>query len=141
MNADFLNDCVLVVEDEGVIAELYIDVVEAMGLTVCGVADTAADAISLAIEHRPNLILMDVRLKGDDDGVFVALTIHEQLNSKIIYITGSREPENVERIKTDRPAAILFKPLFGRQLRNTIVSVLGQVKSGATEAMTAMSRR
>lgn len=134
-----LNDCVLVVEDEGIIAELYIDELEFMGLTVCGVADTAQQAIRLAVEHRPNLILMDVRLKGPEDGVDAAIIIHAQLDSKIIFITGSREPENIDWIKTGRPVAILFKPLFGRQLRSTVASVLDHAKSGATEAITEAS--
>jgi AmiR/NasT family two-component response regulator len=95
-----------------------------MGLDVCGRAATAERAIELAREHRPSLVLMDMRLEGDKDGVDAALAIHESVGSKFIYITGSREPETLKRIETGFPTAILFKPLADRQLRAVVEAAL-----------------
>ncbi|MDE1150504.1 MAG: response regulator [Azospirillaceae bacterium] len=128
--SDGLEDCVLVVDDEFLIAETLSIQIRNMGLTVCGTAATAADAIAMAKAMRPRLVLMDVRLKGQGDGVDAALAIHEFVGSKVIFITASREPATLERIKTDHPAAILYKPVFGRQLQTVVREVLGTDGSG-----------
>jgi CheY-like chemotaxis protein len=120
-----LNDCVLVVEDEFFIADQYVYEIEKMGLAVCGVASTAQQAIAIACEHRPRLVLMDVRLKGAEDGVDAAQGIHRAVGSKVIFITGSQEPATLRRIELAHGAAMLSKPVYGNKLRMTVESVLG----------------
>ncbi len=120
-----LSLCVLVVEDEFFIAEMFSFQIEDMGLKVCGVAATADHAIALAQQHRPAVVLMDMRLRGERDGVDAALAIHETIGSKVIFITGSREPETITRIHLDHPFALLFKPLAEGQLRSTVTEALG----------------
>ena len=119
-----LADCVLIVEDEFLIAEGLRFQVEEMGTVVCAIVATADEAVAAAQTHRPGLVLMDMRLRGEKDGVDAALAIYDTVGSKVIFITGSREPATMERIHTDHPAAVLFKPLSDRQLRNTIEDVL-----------------
>lgn len=119
-----LEECVLVVEDEFLIAASLKMQIEDLGMVVCGTADTASLAISMAQEHRPRVILMDMRLKGQGDGVDAALAIHQTVGSKVIFITGSREPATMARIQEDHPAAVLFKPIYGRQLQTAIEGVL-----------------
>jgi len=113
------------VEDEFIIAEGLRLQLEQMGVSVCGIAATADDAVSLAKEHDPRLVLMDVRLKGERDGVDAALDIHHAVGSKVIFITGSREQATIDRIGLDHPAATLFKPVSPFQLRRTIERVIG----------------
>ena len=115
-----LRECVLVVDDQGLIADLWCILLEDMGCNVCGTAPTGAKAIALALEHRPRVIIMDVRLRGEMDGVDAARAIHESLSSRIIFITGSREPETMARIRTDNPAAVLFKPVSNRQFQAAV---------------------
>jgi two-component system, response regulator PdtaR len=67
---------------------------------------------------------MDVRLQGDKDGVDAAIAIHETVGSKVIFITGSREPATMERIRLDHPAGVLFKPISDWQLRQAIDTAL-----------------
>jgi DNA-binding NarL/FixJ family response regulator len=114
------TDCILIVEDEFLIAAMLSSMVEDMGLRVCGCASNADDAVALAREHSPRIVFMDVRLKGQGDGVDAALLIHEQVGSHVIFITGSREPETVARIHRDHPSAILFKPIAFHQLRQAV---------------------
>lgn len=97
---------------------------EFMGLNVCGRAATAEHAIKLATALRPDLVRMDMRLQGDGDGVDAAIAIHEAVGSKIIFVTGSREAVTLNRIKTDHPAAVLFKPVADSQLRIVVKSIL-----------------
>ncbi len=115
---------VLIVDDEFIIADTLGLQVQEMGLEVCGTASTARAAIDLAQAHRPDVILMDVRLKGDEDGVDAALEIHRTVGSKVIFITGSREPATMARIQLDHPAGVLFKPIYGQQLRIAIEQAL-----------------
>jgi CheY-like chemotaxis protein len=120
-----LTRTVLVVEDEFIIADLFAGQIEDMGLTVCGIADTAEQAIALAIEHRPALVLMDVRLKGVLDGVDASIAIHDAVDSKVIFITGAHEPATLKRIELDHASAVLIKPLFGRKLETAVELALG----------------
>lgn len=112
--------CVLVVDDEQLIALGLSIALRDMGFQVCGTAATAARAVELAREHRPSLVLMDVRLKGSSDGVDAALEIHRTTGTPIIFITGSREPETLARIHLDHPADILFKPVLPAHLEKAI---------------------
>ena len=118
-----LQRCVLVVDDEYLIAWALSAQVESMGLEVCATAGAAEEAVALAQKHRPSIVLMDMRLQGDKDGVDAALAIHETVGSKVIFITGSREPATMARIQLDHPSAVLFKPLSDRQLRAAIEAV------------------
>src|SRR2546423_12448940 len=105
-----LKKSVLIVEDEYLIAMGLSAQIEDMGLAVCATADTAQGAIAQAQVHRPAIVLMDVRLRGDGDGVDAALAIHKDVGSKVIFITGSREQKTIDRIDQDHPFAVLFKP-------------------------------
>ncbi len=115
-----LQDHILIVDDEYFIAQLLTFYVEDIGRTVCGTAATADEAIALAQEHHPSIVLMDVRLKGVKDGVDAAIAIHDTVGSQVIFITGSSEPSTVERIAQDHPLAVLTKPVTERQLRDAI---------------------
>ena len=111
-----LEGCVVaVVDDEFIIAEGLTLQLEDMGLTVCGTAATADDAVAL---------VQDVRLDGEKDGVDAAIAIHETVGSKVIFVTGSREPATMARIQLDHPAGVLFKPISDRQLRQAIDTAL-----------------
>jgi two-component system, response regulator PdtaR len=119
-----LRDCVLVVEDEVLIADLWCMILEDFGVTVCGTASTAATAIAIAEEHRPKVVLMDVRLKGPLDGIDAAIAIHASMGSKIIFITGSGEQQTLMRIQQGYPTAVLFKPISDRQLQTAVEAAM-----------------
>ena len=116
-----LNDGILVVEDDSIIAHIFVMELRSMGLTVCATCDTASKAIALATQHRPRLVLMDNRLKGKDDGVTAAIAIHANVGSKVIFITGSRDPQTLDRtaceLSCDRRAvqAALCRPIAQRR--------------------------
>lgn len=119
-----LKPSVLVVDDEYLIAQGLCQQVEDMGLEVCGTAATAEEAVALCQALRPRVVLMDMRLRGDKDGVDAALAIHATVGSKVIFVTGSREPATIARIALDHPAGVLFKPVSGAQLRLAINAAL-----------------
>lgn len=115
-----LNEQILVVDDELLIVMGVCAQIEDMGMVVCGSAATSDEAIALAIEHRPKVILMDMRLRGEGDGGDASLVIHEKVGSRVIFMTGSREPATIDRINLDHPWVVLFKPVSSQQLEVTI---------------------
>ncbi len=119
-----LNPCVLVVDDEFLIAIGICMQVEDMGHRVCGTAATADEAVTMAEAHRPAVVLMGLRLQSVDDGVQAANLIHQRVGSKVIFITASRDPAALARIASDHPADILFKPVSGRRLHAAIDAAL-----------------
>lgn len=129
-----LEDCVLIVEDEFLIAEGLTLALEALGLRVCGAAATADEALEMAVAHRPMLVLMDMRLRGEKDGVDAALAIHDQVGGKTIFLTGSREPATLARIALDHASAVLFKPVADAPLRAAIEMALGPDVFGRAQA-------
>jgi DNA-binding NarL/FixJ family response regulator len=130
-----LRDSILIVDDEFLIAQMLTYYVEDMGRTVCGTAATADEAIVLAQEHRPAIVLMDMRLRGAKDGVDAALAIHETVGSKVIFITGSSEPATVSRIALDHPSAVLFKPVAEQQVRDAIAKTTLGLSDASTRAL------
>ncbi len=119
-----LRACVLVVDDEILIAELWCMILEDMQIDVCGIANNAASAIALANQFRPKVVLMDVRLEGPVDGVDAAIAIHRAVGSRVIFITGSRDSPTIARIQAVRPARVLFKPLGDGQLQDAVAAAL-----------------
>jgi CheY-like chemotaxis protein len=119
-----LRTCVLVVDDDALIADFLAMILEDMGLDVCGNAATGASAVAMAETYRPRVVLMDVRLRGEMDGVDAAIAIHEKVGSRVIFITGSMEPSTTARIQMDHPTAVLFKPVSVHQLRVTVTAAM-----------------
>lgn len=119
-----LRKTVLVVDDEFLIALAFSTQVEGMGLPVCGTAASADEAVALAKMHAPAVVLMDMRLKGEKDGVDAALEIHRTVGSKVIFITGSREQRTTDRIASDHPFAVLFKPVSEQQVQSAIADAM-----------------
>lgn len=122
MNA--LSPSVLIVEDEFLIACGLQVQVEDFGLEVCGLAASAEEAVAMAQAFQPMLVLMDMRLRGIEDGVDAASAISGTVGSKVIFVTGSREAATVERIGLDQAEAVLFKPVSVGQLRSAIDAAL-----------------
>lgn len=120
------DGCVLVVEDDVLIALDLVEYLEEFGQRVCGTAASVDQAIALADEHRPKLVLMDVRLKGQRDGVDAATEIYNRYRTPVIFITGSREPQTVRRIQEDHPAAVLFKPIYSHELKRVLEEILAR---------------
>lgn len=108
---------VLIVEDEALLAMAMEDGLEELGYAVVGTAATAAEAVRMARDLTPRVVLMDVRLKGAADGVDAALAIRDAgLEAKVIFVTGSREPVVLKRIADDHPAGLLFKPVSPEEI-------------------------
>lgn len=100
----------LIVEDDMIISLVIENMVRELGHVVVGKASTGQDAIDLAMEHKPDLVLMDIRLKGDMDGIEAVTTIKEHLTTDVIYLTGNSDRVNYERAKVTEFRDLITKP-------------------------------
>jgi CheY-like chemotaxis protein len=108
------------VEDGLIIAEDLRRRCEALGYAVTAIAATGEDAIFLAERSRPDLVLMDIRLRGTMDGIEAARQIRANLNIPIIYATSSSDEATLVRARETEPYGYLLKPVEPRELRATI---------------------
>lgn len=115
---------ILVVEDEFVIAQDLKMTIEGFGYQVIDVVSTGEDAVIKASELDPDLIMMDIMLEGDMDGIEAAEIIHQHNDVPIIYLTAYADTSTLVRAKASRPEAYLLKPWDERELQNTIKMAL-----------------
>ena len=98
--------------------------VEQLGFAVCGTAATGNEAIRLALEERPDLILMDIGLAGNIDGIETASRIHDVLNIPIIFLTAYSDQVMFTRAEAALPAGYIRKPLDIKELHIVIEHAL-----------------
>jgi PAS domain S-box-containing protein len=115
---------ILVVEDEKIVAKDVENRLKNMGYQVPAVASTGEDAIIRAEEFRPDLVLMDIMLKGAMDGVTAAETIRGRFNIPVIYVTAYSDQNTLDRAKISEPYGYLLKPFEERELHSTIEMAL-----------------
>lgn len=115
---------ILIVEDERVIARDVHACLENLGYSVVAIATTAAEAIEKAAEMRPDLILMDIRLKGDMDGIQAAEQIWNSFQIPFIYATGYSDKPTLERARATAPFGYILKPIEERELFVAIETAL-----------------
>lgn len=115
---------ILVVEDESIIALNLQEVLESLDYCVSAVVASAEQAIVQATELQPSLVLMDIRLQGEMDGIQAAEQIWEQLQIPVIYLTGHSDRSTVERVRLTAPFGYLLKPTKKQELYVAIESAL-----------------
>jgi PAS domain S-box-containing protein len=115
---------ILVVEDEAIVAMDISVRLRALGYEVVGPASTGADALELAEATRPDLVLMDIMLRGGMDGVEAAQRIREATGAPVVYLTAYADDSTLRRAKVAEPLGYLLKPFEERELRTTIETAL-----------------
>ena len=110
----------LIVEDEILVAEELKERLSLLGFSVIAAVDSAEEGIAIATRERPDLVLMDIRLKGKKDGVQAAEEIHQQLDVPVVYLTAYSDRLTVERAKRSQYDGFILKPFQARELQSTI---------------------
>lgn len=112
---------VLIVEDDMVLSLVHKTIAEMIGLNVLGSAISGEEAIEKVIKLRPDLILMDVMLSDDLDGIDAVLQMREQnIDTPVIFITGNSDAYNIRRAKKTNFLAYLIKPISLDTLQKSI---------------------
>jgi two-component system cell cycle sensor histidine kinase/response regulator CckA len=107
---------ILIVEDEALIAEEIQDRLTRLGFYAVGIRDTGEAAIQAAEQLHPDLVLMDIRLKGKLDGIAAADRITQQLHVPVVYLTAHSDDSTLQRAKETAPFGYLLKPFQERDL-------------------------
>ncbi len=122
---------ILVVEDEGIVMLHLKKTLEGLGYDVAGIAASGDDAITKAMKVRPDLVLMDIVLKGVVDGIDAAEKIRSIFHIPVVYLTAHADEATLQRAKVTEPFGYVVKPFKERDLSIAIEFALYKAKAEA----------
>jgi PAS domain S-box-containing protein len=115
---------ILVVEDEAIVAKNIERGLKKLGYAVPALASSGEEAIEKATSTRPDLILMDIKLRGEMTGIEAAIAIRRRLDIPVVYLTAYADDATLSEAKTTEPVGYLVKPFEMRELHSTIEMAL-----------------
>lgn len=110
---------ILIVEDESLVSQHIKSVLKNLGMKVCGIADNVGDAFQLIKEHSPDLVLIDIQLKGDLNGIDLARCLTTR-NLPFVFLTANFEGKLLEQAKETLPFGFIVKPFREFDLLTTL---------------------
>ncbi|MGZ3769515.1 MAG: hybrid sensor histidine kinase/response regulator [Bdellovibrio sp.] len=119
---------ILIVEDESIVAKDLELTLDHLGYNIVGNCDNGDDAYKVALEKKPDLILMDIFIKGDQDGIETASKIKKALSVPVVFLTAFSDNRTLERAKESKPHGYLTKPFDEKDLYITVEMVLNKSK-------------
>lgn len=111
---------IVVVEDEAIVAMDLRAKLEDLGYAVPGSTHSGEEAIKLVTLIQPDLVLMDIRLSGEMDGVQAAGEIHQSLDIPVVFLTAYADEATLERAKQTEPLGYLLKPVDHKSLQTVV---------------------
>jgi len=115
---------ILVIEDNMMLAETYVDLLRSSGYDVLEVASTGEEAIMTAESNRPDLVLMDIGLRGSMDGIETSKVITESIEVPVVFIAGVNDGASMERMASIPNHRFLVKPVDFKVLERTVRELL-----------------
>jgi len=115
---------VLLVEDEMIVLEDLRRRLAGMGYEVAATARSGREAVEKASAHRPDVVVMDISLRGEMDGVEAAEKIFESTRIPVVYVTGLGDPETMQRAQLTPRFSFVLKPVDDHELRYVIEMAL-----------------
>lgn len=102
---------IYIVEDDAFQAFILEKMINRLGYDVVGKSTTGEEAVLQAVQLKPDIIFMDISLAGDMDGIDTAISIQEQISTKIIYVTGNSDEHHRKRAEATVFSDFLSKPV------------------------------
>ena len=115
---------ILIVEDERIVAVDIKSSLELFDYDVLGIISTGEEVLAFVENNKPDLILMDIGLKGDMDGIETTIKINEKYQIPVIFLTAFEDEKTFQRAQKTIFSDYLIKPFEDEQLNNTIGEVL-----------------
>ncbi len=112
---------ILLVDDDQLIRFVHQMFIERAGHEVVGVAEEESQAVNLAFELKPDLIIMDIRLENGTNGIHAMKTIQETHNIPAIYISGNSDNKTIEEAEKTFMKAFLVKPVTQDEIAKALV--------------------
>lgn len=116
---------IAIVEDEGIVAMDISKCLTSLGYDVAFISDSGEKVLEIVEDSRPDLILMDVELKGKLNGLETAKMLREKYDIHIVFLTAFEDETTLNRIGELSPDGYLVKPFEDEHLQNTLKRVLG----------------
>jgi CheY-like chemotaxis protein len=126
---------ILIVEDESVLAEATRELLGGLGYDVIGTLGRGDEAVETALGSRPDLIIMDIKLKGEMDGIEAVERIHARMYLPVLYMTAYSEPLTIERANRTRHSGFIKKPVMDEDLEIATAAVLRKQEGGQAAAL------
>jgi len=123
---------ILIVEDESIVALDMRYRMDALGYEVVGLCDNADAAIREALAKKPDLVLMDIQLKGEMDGIKAAEIIRQSADIPVVYVTAFADTETLQRVKSTQPFGYIIKPFQEREVSVALEMALEKHRYEAT---------
>lgn len=120
------NTKILIVEDESIIAMDIQYTLENLGYRVSAVVASGEESIEKASQMRPDLVLMDIKLSGNIDGITAAEEIYDQFQIPVVYLTAYGDEKILEKAKRMKNFGYINKPFEERTLQSAIEQILKQ---------------
>jgi DNA-binding NarL/FixJ family response regulator len=120
------KESILIVDDDRTTASIMQLHLNSFGYNVAGIASSAKEAIAIARDVEPDLVLMDIRLGEGADGIDAALTISKHMDVPIVFVTAHSDSETLRRAKIVNPVGFINKPLRESDLKTTIEFAITQ---------------
>lgn len=117
---------ILIVEDERIVAEDIKNSLQNLGYIVSGIVSSGEEAIKNVSENNPDLVIMDVKLEGDMDGIEAADQIRSFANIPIVYLTAHADEKTLKRAKITEPFGYIVKPFQNKDLNIAIEMALNK---------------
>ena len=122
MTTDKAN--IMVVEDEGVVSIDIRNMLKNAGYGIAAVAFQGDEAIRKAEQSSPDLVLMDIGLKGDIDGIEAAKKIRDRFRIPVVFLTGFADEATMSKAKEADPSGFIIKPINEEELKKTLEDIL-----------------
>jgi PAS domain S-box-containing protein len=114
----------LIVEDERITAEDLAEVLKDLGYQVSAIVSSGEEAIRETEKSRPDLVLMDIRIKGEMDGTETARILRERFDVPVVYLTAHADRDTLDRAKHSRPLGYIVKPFHEAELHASVEMAL-----------------
>lgn len=121
---------VMVVEDEAIVAKDIQHRLTRLGYGIAALASSGEEAVEQAAKTHPDLVLMDIRLKGKIDGIEAAESIRDRFDVPVVFLTAHADDDTLQRAKATEPSGYLLKPFEGRELQMAIEIAVQKSQSG-----------
>jgi len=132
----------LIVEDEMIIGANISLQLSKLGYDVTGIVSRGEEAIAHVKQNRPDIVLMDIQLKGELDGIDTVIKMQQEIDMPVIFLTANADDENFDRAKSTNPYAFISKPFKKLDLQHAIELTMGRLdknKSSSEEETTLIS--
>jgi two-component system, response regulator PdtaR len=117
---------ILIVEDDKMLCTIFEMFIKQLGYEIIGISYTGTEAINLCTLQRPDIVLMDIHLDGEINGIDAAKNIHHNFDIPVVYVTSDIEEETIKKAIYKNTYGFLMKPVYHTTLKVAIEFALAK---------------